>query len=305
MDDSAYSHLFGWRGIDDTQRALAASMPTLAQAAPAMMAAAPADPNAPVLLYKAWREVLGKDPDYPAQQIGDCTSFGNAHANDLLQCIEISTGERAVYHETDTEALYGMGREIIGDLGRQDGCYGAAMVKAMTQWGLASRDMVGKIEGGDAGAYSGRRAKDWGWHGTPKAIKDAAAAYKLGSGAQVATWDELVAAIRNGYPVPICTARGFSMARDAQGFCRMQGRWGHCMFVAGVRFDRPGACIVQSWGADTPSGPLGLDQPTFSFWADRSAIESILAEGDSWALSGSPAFEERPLPPAWHYNELA
>jgi hypothetical protein len=77
------------------------------------------------------------------------------------------------------------------------------------------------------------------------------------------------------------------------------------MFIAGVRFDRPGACIVQSWGPDMPSGPLGLDQPTFSFWADQQAIESILGEGDSWALSKSPAFQKRELPPAWKYHAAA
>ena len=62
------------------------------------------------------------------------------------------------------------------------------------------------------------------------------------------------------------------------------------MFIAGVRFDRPGACIVQSWGPMMPTGPQELDQPDFTFWADQAVIERILAEGDSWALSKSPHF---------------
>jgi hypothetical protein len=170
----------------------------------------------------------------------------------------------------------------------------------MTTMGMVSRAMLG----GD-GTYSGQRAKAWGFSGAPASVKDEAGAFKLGSAAQVSTWDELVAALRNGYPVTICTARGFNLSRDGQGFCRMQGRWGHCMFIAGVRFDRPGACIVQSWGPDMPSGPQDLDQPSFSFWADRQAIESILGEGDSWALSKSPAFLKRELPPAWKYHDAA
>jgi hypothetical protein len=77
------------------------------------------------------------------------------------------------------------------------------------------------------------------------------------------------------------------------------------MFIAGVRFDRPGACIIQSWGSDCPNGPRGLDQPSFSFWADQATVERILGEGDSWALSKSPAFHKRELPSAWKYHDAA
>ena len=297
-DELSYQNLCGWRGVDDLQRAFASQFPTLAQSAPHLMQG-PA-PTDPILLYKAWRDVLGKDPAYPAQQIGDCVSFGHGHGNDLLQCIEIGLGEPSVYQETDTEFIYGTSREVAGILGRQDGSYGAAAVKAMTTVGMVSRAMLGTD-----GTYSGQRAKSWGLNGAPASVKQEAGAFKLGSAANVSTWDELVAALRNGYPVTICTAQGFTLERDADGFCRARGRWGHCMFIAGVRFDRPGACIIQSWGPDTPSGPLALDQPTFSFWADQSVIERILGEGDSWALSKSPAFEKRELPPAWKYHDAA
>ena len=77
------------------------------------------------------------------------------------------------------------------------------------------------------------------------------------------------------------------------------------MFIAGVRFDRPGACIIQSWGPDMPSGPHG-PRPAELLVLGRSAvIERILGEGDSWALSKSPAFEKRELPPAWKYHDAA
>ncbi len=297
-EDTPIQHLFGWRGVDDVQRSFAGRFSPLAVAAPRLVGG-PSD-SQPILLYKAWREVLGKDPEYPAQQIGDCVSFGHGHGNDLLQCVEIGLGEAAIYRETDTEFIYATSREVAGILGRQDGSYGAAAVQAMMAVGMVSRVMLG----GD-GTYSGQRAKAWGLSGAPEAIKAEAAPFKLGSAAQVTTWDELVGAVRNGYPVTICTAQGFTLERDGDGFCRARGRWGHCMFIAGVRFDRPGACIVQSWGPDTPTGPRGLDQPSFSFWADRSVIERILGEGDSWALSKSPAFEERELPPAWKYHDAA
>jgi hypothetical protein len=129
--------------------------------------------------------------------------------------------------------------------------------------------------------------------------------FKLGAAALVSTWDELVAALQNGYPVTICSSQGFGSTRDAEGFCPARGTWGHCMFIAGVRFDRPGACIIQSWGPDYPTGPIQLSQPTFSFWADRPVVERILGQGDSWALSRAPAFQKRHLPPAWRYHDAA
>lgn len=82
----------GWVATRSSRPA-PASFPPLAAAAPWLLAQAP--PTSPILLYKAWPDVLGKDTDYPAQQIGDCVSFGHGHANDLLECIEIALGEPA------------------------------------------------------------------------------------------------------------------------------------------------------------------------------------------------------------------
>ncbi len=118
----------------------------------------------------------------------------------------------------------------------------------------------------------------------------------MGSGALVPSWDELVGALSSGYPVTICAKQRFTLHRDQDGFSQARGIWGHCVLIAGVRFDRPGACIMQSWGPDMADGPCALDQPTFSFWADQHVIERILAEGDSWALSKAPGIVQRPLP---------
>jgi hypothetical protein len=289
--------LCGW--IDDPNRhVLAAEFPDFARAAPLCMAAP--DDGKPVLLYKAFRDVLGKDPDYPGQQIGDCVSFGHGHGNDMLQCVEIALGEASEFRETDTEFIYATSREVAGILSRRDGSYGSAAVQAMTTIGVVSREMLGTD-----GAYSGQRAKSWGLTGAPADVKAKAAAYKLGGAAKVSTWDELTAAVRNGYPVTICSNQGFTLERDDQGFCRARGSWGHCMVIGGVRFDRPGACILQSWGPETPSGPLALDQPTFSFWADRAVVERILAADDSWALSKAAAFVQRQLPPSWSWSVAA
>jgi len=254
-----------------------------------------ADSGEPLLLYKAWHDVLGSEPAYVGQQIGDCVSFGHAHANDLLQCIEISAfGEASEYRETDTEFIYGESRKVAHILSNQDGSYGAAAAKAMLDVGIVSREMLG-----NQGAYSGKRAKSWGLNGPPSEIEQEANAFRLGSVSRITSWEQLVAAIWNGMPTTVCSNQGFTMTRDDQGFCIPHGQWGHCMFCAGLRFDRPGGLICQSWGPNVPDGPTDLEQPSFSFWVDKEVLVRMLALGDSWALSRAPEFVKRELPHYW------
>lgn len=297
VDPSQFASLGGWLA-DGGHAPIAATMPRFEQAAAPLMGSHQS--TSPVLLYKAWAEVLGKYPDYVAQEIGDCVSFSNAHANDLIQCLEISLGEASEYQETSTEFIYATSREVAGILGRGDGSYGSAAAKSMTTIGIVSREMLGAD-----GKYSGQRAKEWGRVGAPKSAKDIASKYKLGGAALVKTWAEMEAALNNGYPVNICSNQGFTMTRDAKGFCAARGTWYHSMFICGVRYDIDGALICQSWGPNVPSGPLVYDQPNFSFWADRRTVEYILGQGDSYALSGSPDFKVRKLPDRWTWGMAA
>ena len=299
MDRFAPPHCVdGWLGADDVQRSFAEWRSTLAAAAPRLFG--DSAECRPILLYQAFRDVLGDDPSYPAQGIGDCVGFGHGHGVDLLQCVEIVLGHPLTFRETSTEFIYAASREVAGILGSLDGSYGSAAVAAMTTIGVASRDMIGAD-----GAYRWNRAAEWGRHGVPAEVKARASGMRLGSAARVATWGELTAAMKNGYPVTVCSSQGFSPERDRDGFCSPEGSWGHCMLIGGVRFDRPGACILQSWGDGQPSGPLGLDQPSFSFWADRSVVEGMLAQGDSWALAKAPRFAARTLPEHWSYHQAA
>ena len=122
----------------------------------------------------------------------------------------------------------------------------------------------------------------------------------------ITTYGELEDALANGYPVTVCSDQGFTLERDAQGFCLPQGTWAHCMLIVGVRADeRPGACIFQSWGNTVPSGPLALDQPPNSFWADRAVVEHMLGMQDSWALSNFEGYPEQDLPAHWTYEGFA
>lgn len=292
---SDHAHLCGWIDYAPAREAIAATFPgrTLALAAPHLMVTA--SDRHDVFLYRAWKDVLGKYPDYVAQEIGDCTSFGCGHACDLTQCVEIVAGEAEEYHELCTEAIYGMGREIGNMLGRGDGCYGVAVAKAVCDLGVVPRDAVGP--------YSGQRAKEWGRTGVPAEMKQAAAAHKFGQSTLITTLEEADAAIDNGYVAAGGGMEAFAMTRDAAGICRKTwGSWAHEM-ITGAGRKRIGGAVYylycQSWGPNTPDGPTPDDMPDFSFWVHEDDHVRRLARGDTVAVSKFDGFPARNLPSHW------
>lgn len=294
-------NLCGWiPAPDEVDRQLATlRRPLFAQAAPALSGSGS---GKDVLLYKAYKEVNGgRYIDYPAQAIGDCVSHGFGHGVDLLAALQIALGRRPERFEpTATEAVYGMARvDIGGQLGSySDGAVGAWAAKAVSTIGTVGRTLVGP--------YDGSRAKEWGAKGVPAAIRGKAGDHRVRAVSLVQTYEELEDALANGYPVPVCSNQGFTLQRDADGFCQPKGSWAHCMLVVGVRAGgRPGACIFQSWGPDMPGGPLGLDQPPNSFWADRDVVASMLRMRDSWALSNFEGYPGQVIPDRWSYASFA
>jgi hypothetical protein len=254
------------------------------------------------LLYKAFKDVNGGQYiDYPAQVIGDCVSHGFGHGIDLLEAVQITLGRKPNdFKQTATEAVYGMARvDIGGERGSfQDGAVGAWAAEAVSKIGTLPRDLLGP--------YDGKRAKQWGASGVPADLKAKAGAHKVETTSLVTTFSELEDALANGYPVTVCSNQGFTLERDSQGFCSPHGVWGHCMLIVGVRADdRPGACIFQSWGSNVPTGPLALDQPPNSFWADRKVVERMLSMEDSWALSNFEGYPSQALPDHWAFTDFA
>ncbi|MGE3820971.1 MAG: hypothetical protein AB7I30_16285 [Isosphaeraceae bacterium] len=255
-----------------------------------------------VLLYQAYKDVNGGAYiDYPAQVIGDCVSQGFGHGIDLLAAVQITIDKRPErFKQTATEAIYGMARvEIGGQRGSySDGAVGAWAAKAVTQIGTLNRE--------ELGPYDGRRAKEWGARGVPGELSQKAREHQVKTSSMVTTYDQLEVAISNGYPVAVCSDQGFTLERDGDGFCRPKGSWMHCMLFVGIRAgDRPGACILQSWGPDVPSGPLSLDQPSYSFWADRRVVERMLSQQDSWSLSSFDGYPGQVIPDHWTYGGFA
>lgn len=249
-----------------------------------------------VLLYKATRQVVGGDIPYPAQQIGCCVSRGFAGCVDLLACVEIAVDKQPeTFKETSHEAIYGLAREI-GNFLRpvgSDGAVGAWAAKAVHEHGTISRETVG--------SYSDRRAGEWGHKGVPADVK-AKIKNKVRTVSLVQTFEEARDAIANGYPVAVCSSFGFSMTRDAQGFCRREGQWMHCMHFIACRSDRPALLCRNSWGMDSPRGPTSLDQPPDTFWVDAQVADGMLKQGDSWSLCDFDGYQGRKLPDSWSYS---
>jgi hypothetical protein len=232
----------------------------------------------------------------------NCTSWGAGHAVDLLAAVQIVLGHRAEsWKETCTEALYGAGREIANMLGppgeRGDGCVGSALAQAVSTVGTVAREVVGP--------YSGKRAGDWGWHGTPQDVKRQSHDHLVQTVALVKIWDELRAALGNGYPVTVASDQGFDMTRNSLGICEAKGTWPHQMMICGILYTGTRdecAVIGNSWGDSAFQGPTPEGIPKFSFAARRRVVEKMLGQGDSWTFSSFQGYPGQPLPGAWSYS---
>ena len=66
------------------------------------------------------------------------------------------------------------------------------------------------------------------------------------------------------------------------------------MVILGIddNYKRPGGLIVNSWGPNWVSGPTRHEQPAGSFWADASAIDRAVKQGDSIVLSGYSGYPQ-------------
>jgi hypothetical protein len=78
------------------------------------------------------------------------------------------------------------------------------------------------------------------------------------------------------------------------------------MLIVGLSADkRHAVCDLPSWAVAIPSSPEALDQPTNSIWADGELVGSMLAMGDSRALSQFDAYPAQSLPEHWTCIDFA
>lgn len=298
------SNQFGMGWVDDREAvaAVCAAMPqpTFAEAAPHLMGDGADD----VFLWKACVKVTGQLlPPRNQGLIGSCVSFGTASAIEHLMCVEIANGESEDYRDLCQEVIYAGSRVEVGGgrLGAGDGSVGAWAADFVRKWGVIPRGQIGNY---DLARYDESRCRSWGRTGVPNDLEPEAKKHPVRQVAQVKSWTECQAAIRNGYPIAVCSTTGFEQqVRDQDGFVKPRGVWPHCMAIVGiVGGRRPGGRILGSWGLSPTllpperSGPVGIgDGSPAGFWADADVIDSMLRQNDSWAFSAITGFPTRNL----------
>lgn len=249
------------------------------------------------LLWEAPRKVTGDVlPARDQGGVGSCVSFAQASVVEHLICVQIASGQRAEYKDLAQEVIYGGSRvEIGGGRIRGDGSIGAWAAKWVKDYGVVPRGVHGQH---DLTKYSESRCRDYGRRGVPDELEAVARESPVKEYAQVRSWQDIERAVSQGYPVNVCSDQGFTMQRDADGFCKPRGTWYHSMAVIGVRGGkRPGGFILNSWGPNAHTGPrYPADAPTAGFWADADVLDRMAQQGDSFAFSDAVGFPSRKLP---------
>lgn len=242
-------------------------------------------------LWEAAIRVTGAHLPAQQQPRGTCVSRGYSRAVDYVSCVEIALlGEAEEYKPVSHSFLYGCGGEIGNDQNFRDGLVGAWVAKAVATMGNCTNE---ECEDRDAGYDD--LAVQWKAKGVPKKFKELGKDNLVGAVTLVTTPEQARDMICNGYPLSVCSDQGFTTTRDAEGRCRPQGTWNHCMMWSGYDDATKRFCIEQSWGQNNPSGPTVLGQPDNSFWADWSVGARMLAQQDSFAVAQFAGWASREL----------
>jgi len=302
---------YGYSPNPEGAREFAASLPTptFSQAAPDCMAkAAPEDTFLWRAMDAAHRSRYGEPFRVSHQRIGSCVAHGAAHAVFCSEAVAWSQGERdeppllvhqgALYGGSRVEARGKPGDGARPYGGYSDGSTGYHGAKWLREWGVIYKRPYPSV---DCTVSDGEIEKAWGAFGCGGEGDDGrldaeAAKTPCQYVAQVRNWDELVAAITSGHPVTLASSQGFSKTLDKDSFAAARGVWMHQMVCVGLRFDREGAAIMNSWGdyLAYTAERWPEDLPDGVFWADRSVVERMLSQGDCWAIS-EVAFKYRDI----------
>ena len=278
--------------------------PTLALAGPDLRAA-----NEDVLLYPA---LLACSPTWrrgSQGNVGSCVGWGSSLAVDILAACDIHWRKEAEAWKGRTieASLYGFSRvEARGQQSNTggDGSTGFHAAKAIRDFGSLH---YGVDYGGFVFQEQDKEARDreWGRNGVPDKLEQFAKERRCSETTLATSFEEAAAAISNGYPVVVCSGQGFSMSRDADGFCRAGGVWWHCMCLLGLRGGkRPGLLCANSWG---DSNTVGKHYPetmpeavrNCSFWIDAEVCDRMLSGRDSYVYAGYSGFKTTQLPDNW------
>jgi hypothetical protein len=298
------AHAFGYDPDPAGAEAFASTLPrpTLAQAGPDLVADGKTETH-------LWPALLQCSPGWKRGSqgmVGSCVGWGASLAVDLTgACDIVYRCEPEVWRgRTIESSLYGFSRveargKTVNNGG--DGSTGFHAAKAIREFGCLH---YGVEYGSVVIAESGKQDRDrsWGRNGVPNELEPYAKERRCSEVTLAVDFEQAAAAIQNGYPVVVCSGQGFSMSRDADGFCKPGGTWWHCMAFAAVRWGkRPGLLCVNSWGdSNTVGKHYPENMPTAvrncSFYVDADVCTRMLSGRDSYVYAGYSGFKRTQIP---------
>ena len=252
----------------------------------------------------------------PAQQRGDCVSWGQKNANLVTMCGDVLGGkpdevtgiiegapevpEAGITNGAlSTEAIYWY-RGYNGD---GWSCQTSARV-SITKGALWPRKPYPEL-GIDLTKYSGGLAGKYGSQPPPSEFTTTGQKNLIRTATDLNGFEQVRDFSNNCYGINSCGGEGFSSQRDENGVSRRQGSWSHSMAVIGAD-DRPEVkaiygeplVLIQNSHGKFNSGPrriLGttIDIPEGSFWARWSDVRNRYYV----AMSGAVGWPARTLPP--------
>lgn len=300
----AFVPLFGYEADPRGAEAFAASLPhtTLADAGPDLQAAKHDVSLAELLLacMPSWKR--------GSQPIGSCVGWGTAMAVDCLAAADVLLRKEAEVWGgcCIPGVVYGLSRVEARSQKRNlggDGSTGFHAAKAIRDFGTLH---YGQNYGGTVytAPLTGQQETALGRDGLPDDLEPFAAEHKVAEVTLVRSFDDCAKAISNGFPVFLCSMRGFAMKfREypglGGGWLVPMGTWPHCMMASCLRWDRPALRVPNSWG-DCYDGPVDERAPKAlqrsAGWVDAEVIDEMCRGGDAYAVAGFSGFKPANMP---------
>lgn len=309
--DGPPSYSMGWTRDDAATEAVADSLTfkTFADT-PAGQDDAPL-PRA-VYLWHAYRKLTGKNPPVRNQNpTGSCVAHGTNRAIERTMEVAVANGANYELRRFVEEVTYAGSRVNIGKGRiRGDGSVGAWAAKFVVEYGALPETTVGRY---DLTKYDADRCRQWGYNGIPADVMAEAKKYPVGDATRVTTWAGAKKAMANGSAIAVCSDVGFNKpgtmfgfvepaARDANGCCKPNGEWAHCMCIDGYHTDDAGkewAHVENSWGPNAHTGPVGWGEPnTSGFWTDAATAERMIKQ-EAWTFSAVKGFPKKRVELDW------
>lgn len=225
-----------------------------------------------------------------------CVSFGGKNTTEYLQCVDIAIRNaqekwRPIFppYYYHTSRMKAGGGQIPAN---EDGSLGSWLAQSAAEWGAICSDEPGVPQ------YSGRLAKQWGGQrDVGQQYYDFGRKHLATSIALIRSWDDLVAALVNGYPCTTASNVGYEMLPGSDGLHRRGQPWPHQMAFIGVGFSpMEYAIILNNWGDN--HGKLkdfddGSELPPGVLRVSRRDAEAHIRENETFAWSQFDGFPEQ------------